>query len=56
MESGEIEWFEYKIVLKKQLFVHCMLGISFQQIDNIFWRYKIWKIQLSCKLYGFDLQ
>ena len=33
-----------------------MLGISFQQIDNRFWRDKIWKIQLSCELYGFDTQ
>ena len=34
-----------------------MLGIySFQQIDSRFWRDKIWKIQLSCELYGFDTQ
>ena len=37
MESGEIEWFDYKFVLKKQPFI-------FQQIDNRFWRDKIWKI------------
>ena len=33
-----------------------MLGISFQQIDNRFWRDKMWKIQLSCEPYGFDTQ
>ena len=33
-----------------------MLSISFQQIDNRFRRDKILKIQLSCELYGFDLQ
>ena len=33
-----------------------MMGISFQQIDNKFWRDKIWKIQLSCELHGFDTQ
>ena len=50
MESGEIEWFEYKFVLKN------VGHLNFQQINNRFWRDKIWKIQLSCELYDFDTQ
>ena len=38
MESGEIEWFEYKFCFKEAAFY--MLAISFQQIDNRFWRDK----------------
>ena len=37
LESGEIEWFDYKFVLKEQPFSSFyMFGNSFQQIDNRF--------------------
>ena len=43
MESGEIEWFEYKFVLKKQSFICWALLFNRLTTGN-------------CELYGFDTQ